>query len=193
MDDLQAIARLKQGDITGLEALVLTYQRQAISTAYLITRDRPLAEDIVQAAFLRVYERISQFDSRRPFGPWFLRSVVNDAIKAATRQTRLVSLENVTSHEADAPTALPSDPSAEAIELLERAETHEAVRSALDQLTPAQRTVIVQRYYLGMSEAEMATALARPTGTIKSRLSAAQKQLRYLLSSFGPRTPGSES
>ena len=92
MEEREAIARLNRGDIAGLETLVRQYQVQAVRTAYLITRDRALAEDIVQAAFLRVYERIGQFDTKRPFGPWFLRSVVNDAIKAATRHEHQVYL-----------------------------------------------------------------------------------------------------
>jgi hypothetical protein len=53
MEEQEAIARLKRGDIGGLEALVRKHQVQAVRTAYLITRDRALAEDIVQTAFLR--------------------------------------------------------------------------------------------------------------------------------------------
>ena len=59
---------------------------RAIRAAYLIVRDRALAEDLVQTAFLRAYDRIGQFDPSRPFAPWFLRSVVNDAVKAAMRR-----------------------------------------------------------------------------------------------------------
>jgi len=88
MEEHEVIARLKRGDIAGLETLVRKYQVQAVRIAYLITRDRALTEDIVQAAFLRAYERIGQFDAERPFGPWFLRSVVNDAVKAAARRER---------------------------------------------------------------------------------------------------------
>ncbi len=52
---------------------------------------------------------------------------------------------------------------------------------ALEQLPPAQRAVIVQRYYLGMSEAEMAGSAEIPSGTIKSRLKTARKGLKNLL------------
>ena len=93
MEEAEAIARLKQGDISGLETLVCRFQVQAVRTAFLITRDRALAEDIVQAAFVRAYECIELFDAGRPFGPWFLRMVVNDAIKTAARRERHVSLE----------------------------------------------------------------------------------------------------
>ena len=83
MDERQAIEHLQRGDIRGLEALVRLHQVRAIRTAYLFTRERQLAQDIVQAAFLRAYERIGQLDPHRPFGPWFLTSVLHDAIKAA--------------------------------------------------------------------------------------------------------------
>ena len=91
MDEAEAIVRLKQGDIGGLEALVQRYQLPALRAAYLITHDRSLAEDVAQAAFLRAYERIDQFDVERPFGPWFLRSVVNDEVKVARRRGRAVA------------------------------------------------------------------------------------------------------
>src|SRR3954447_23317865 len=91
MDEQTAIRRLQQGDIGGLEFLVRRYQTQAVGTAYLISRDPALAEDIVQGAFLRAYERIGQFDPTRSFGPWFLRSVVNDAVKATARRAREVA------------------------------------------------------------------------------------------------------
>ena len=92
MNEHQAIARLKRGDIDGLEPLMQLHQVRAVRTAFLITRDRALAEDVVQAAFVRVYERIAQFDSNRVFEPWLLRIVTNDAVKAATRRERFVPL-----------------------------------------------------------------------------------------------------
>jgi RNA polymerase sigma-70 factor (ECF subfamily) len=96
MDEPQAIAQLKQGDLTGLEFFVRQYQAKAIHTAYLIIGDTDLAEDIVQIAFLRIVQRIDQFDSQRLFQPWFLRAVINDAIKAAQRQQRTVSINTTT-------------------------------------------------------------------------------------------------
>src|SRR5689334_872570 len=92
MEEYEAIRQLQAGNIIGLETLVHRYQAQALGAAYLISRDAALAEDIVQAAFLRVYERIGQFDPARPFGPWLLRSVVNDTLKAVARRARHVPL-----------------------------------------------------------------------------------------------------
>ncbi len=71
--------------------LVRRHQVEALRVAVLITRDRALAEDIVQAGFLRAYERIDQFDADRPFAPWFLRGVVRDAVKLAARHRSIAS------------------------------------------------------------------------------------------------------
>jgi RNA polymerase sigma-70 factor (ECF subfamily) len=64
---------------------------------------------------------------------------------------------------------------------VEAAETADELWAALGQLTPAQRAAIVQRYYLGLSEAEIAASLDCPPSTIKSRLHAARERLRLLL------------
>lgn len=180
MSEGEAIDRLKRGDISGLECLVQTYQLQAVRTAYFITHDRTVAEDIVQTAFLRAYERIVQFDSHRPFGPWFLRGVINDALKAVTRNQHL-------SLEAESDAALGS-----LEDLLARhehgygddmaqADLRHSLREALKRLSPPQRAVIVQRYYLGWSETEIAAQQAWKLGTVKSRLHAARNHLRLLL------------
>lgn len=177
MDEEQAIAHLKQGDPGGLEALVYLYQLQALRAACLIVSDQAMAEDIVQAAFIRAGERIGQFDSQRPFGPWFLRSVVNDALKAVDGQKRFVSLDAMDCEGAPGLT----DPAPLPEELVEAEETVQAVWRAVVQLPPKQRAAIVLRYYLGMSEDEMSEELHGPPGTIKWWLYAARQRLRKLL------------
>lgn len=178
MDEAEAIARLKNGDISGLEALVRQYQVLATRTAFLITRDRPLAEDIVQNAFIKVYERIYQFDSQRTFGPWFVQIVANDAVKAVSRRTPTLSLSNSQGQEWEELTA---DSRLEPTELLEQAETRQAVWSALEKLSPDQRATLVMRYYKGLNEKEMAGQLNIPAGTVKSRLNTARQRLRSMM------------
>ncbi len=63
MNEHQAIAPLKRGDINALEPLMQLHQVRAVRTAFVITRDCALVEDVVQAAFVRVYERIAPFDA----------------------------------------------------------------------------------------------------------------------------------
>lgn len=161
MDEREAVARLKRGDIAGLEALVRRYQVQAVRAAYLITRDRGLAEELVQEAFLRAYERITQFDETQSFGPWFLRIVVNDAVKTAARHRRHVPLEMGDDDNAPIPGHVLADPGLTPDELAERAEVRERIWQALAQLSPAQRAAIVLRYYLGLSERSRRQARTR--------------------------------
>ena len=61
MLDTTAIRRLKNGDIGGLETLITRYQVTEVRTAFLIVHDEQLAEDIVQDAFIRIYQRIRGF------------------------------------------------------------------------------------------------------------------------------------
>jgi RNA polymerase sigma-70 factor (ECF subfamily) len=180
MDEREAIAHLQVGDVGGLEVLVRRYQVRAVRTAYLVTRDRSLAEDVVQAAFVKAYERIGQFDPSRPFGPWFLRSVLHDAIKVARARDRQGSLDAIIQGGETGNDGVTDErPGPE--ELWARAETAEEVWAALGQLTPDQRAAVVARYFLGMSEAEMTGALACPPSTVKWRLHAARNRLRVLL------------
>ena len=77
LDDDEAVRRLKSGDIGGLQILVRRYQVRAVRAAFLVTQDEPLAEDVVQDAFIHLHQRINQFDDRRPLEPYLMRSVIN--------------------------------------------------------------------------------------------------------------------
>ncbi len=181
MEEHEAIARARKGDLTGLEVLVARYQVRAVRTAYLIVRDRQLAEDIVQQAFIRAYERIGQLDPERPFAPWFLRSVANDAIKAVARGRRLIAL-HAGREEGRLPLdELLADPRGGPAEQLDEAERSEALWQAIGRLPAQQRAAIVLRYFAGLSDAEIAAKMASPPPTIRWRLHAARQRLRELL------------
>jgi RNA polymerase sigma-70 factor (ECF subfamily) len=177
MDDLQAIHLLKKGDIGGLESLVNRYQVKAMRTAFLITRDEQLAEDVVQETFVRVFQRIRRFDESRPFAPYLLRSVVNAALDAAQktskREQAFGELESVERLIVDAITVEGQ---------VEFNTLKRDILSALARLSARQRAAIVMRYYLEMSEKEMSESLNAAPGTVKWLLNAARERLRRLLS-----------
>jgi RNA polymerase sigma-70 factor (ECF subfamily) len=178
MDDSHAIRRLKNGDIGGLEILVTRYQHKAVQTAYLITHDEQLAEDVAQETFVRMYQRIRHFDEDRPFGPYLLRSVANAALNAAETGARWMQFGAGTDVERVAELL------AEAVSVEEQAEYARLkgeIARALAALPPRQRAAIVQRYYLGMSEKEMAESLSAAPGTVKWLLNTARHHLRSLL------------
>lgn len=178
LKEQEAIQCLKHGDINGLKALVERYQSKAIRTAYLITRDIGLAEDIVQDSFLRAYKSIHGFDGNRPFEPWFLRSVTNASVKAMQKAERQIQFGVDVEEEAFIQLVLHS----ESVESqAETVETHQQVWDAMQKLSPRQRAVIVQRYFLEMTEKDMSTELNIAPGTIKWLLNAARERLRALI------------
>jgi len=179
MDEHEAIRRLKQHDLRGLESLVHDHQLEAVRVAMLVTRERALAEDVVQNSFVRVCEKIEQFDARRPFRPWFLRIVTNAALKAVTRGRREISYEMLAAEAIGAGARLlaADDPQEQA----ERSERASVLRAAVDGLSPEQRAAIVLHYYLGFKESEIAGQVGRPLGTVKRRLHDARLRLRALL------------
>ncbi len=93
MDDLEAIRLLKSGDLSGLEALMERYQVKAARAAFLITHDKALAQDVVQETFLRIHDRIHQFDPSQPFEPYLIRSVIHASLNAVRGDKRLASLD----------------------------------------------------------------------------------------------------
>ena len=178
VDEKQAIQRLKNGDISGLEFLVARHQVKAVRTAYLITRDLGLAEDIVQDAFLQAYRAIRGFDSTRSFEPWFLRSVVNASVKMMQKSARQVQVGD------DADESLFAELAARVESVEEQVESTEVqnqIWDAMQKLSPRQRAVIVQRYFLEMSEKEMAEEAGSAVGTVKWMLNAARERLRGLI------------
>lgn len=178
MDEQRAIQQLKQGNIDGLEFLVTRFQLKAVRTAYLITQDLGLAEDVVQDSFIQTYRAIRGFDASRPFEPWFLRSVVNASVKMMQRSARQVQVGNEEGESVLEKLAM----TIESIEVqVESITDQNQIQEALLKLSPRQRAVIIQRYFLQMSEAEMARESGAAAGTIKWLLNAARKRLRGLL------------
>jgi RNA polymerase sigma-70 factor, ECF subfamily len=175
----QAIRRLKRGDISGLEYLIARYQQKALRTAFLITHDEPLAEDVVQDAFVRFYQRAKFFDETRPFEPYFLRSVVNAALNCLEREKRGTSFTHADTSELE--NLLEEAASVE--DQVEFNTLQRQIKECLEELAPRQRAVVVQRYFLEMSEKEMSEALDSPPGTVKWLLNAARARLRSLLGS----------
>jgi RNA polymerase sigma-70 factor (ECF subfamily) len=180
MNEKQAIDRLLILDPEGLAWLVGRCQVKALRVAFLITRERALAEDVVQDKFARLPEMIHTFDRMRPFEPWFLRGVVNAAIRAVSRRSRSISLADGEEAERWLKQLLEQAPGPE--EQVQQAELDQCIWQQMQQLSPQQRAVIIMRYYLEMSEAEMAEVAAVPKGTIKWRLNAARTRLQKLLS-----------
>ncbi len=182
MDESQAIKRLKKGDISGLEFLITRYQVRAVRTAFLITHDEKMAEDVVQDTYLRIYQRIHHFDETQPFEPYFLRSVAHAALNAAEKSSRQVTLS-----EDDEPVILEQliRSASTTEDLVDYTLLKQEIFSVLAKLSPRERSVIVERYYLEMSEKEMADKHSIAPGTVKWLLNEARRHLRAFMKPEG--------
>jgi RNA polymerase sigma-70 factor (sigma-E family) len=137
-------------------------------TAYLLTGDWHLAEDLLQAALLRTYERRRRLRDLDRLEPYTRRVLVT----TFTSWTRRRSFrERPTEH-------LPDRPGADATEAYAE---RDRVWSAVKALPPRQRAVLVLRYYEDRSEAEIADLLGVSPGTVKSHASRALDALRDAL------------
>jgi RNA polymerase sigma factor (sigma-70 family) len=173
LDELELVERAKKGDTGAYEVLVRTYQGVAQRTAYVITGDAGDAEDAAQSAFIKAYYALGRFRSDAPFRPWLLKIVANEARNrrrsAGRREGLRLRLEEDRPREDAAP-------SPEAAVLA--GEPRRVLVDALNSLKEGERRVIALRYFLDLSEKEMAAVMGVSKGTVKSRLSRAMKKLR---------------
>ncbi|HEX7472754.1 MAG TPA: sigma-70 family RNA polymerase sigma factor [Candidatus Limnocylindrales bacterium] len=176
LEDSELIERARRGDIGAYGELVQRHQEVAVRTAYLACGDASEAEDATQEGFLKAHAALSRFRADAPFRPWLLRIVVNEARnrrRSAGRRTGL-ALRMAEDRPAD-----DAAPSPEGVVLA--AEARDELLAALRRLGDDDRLVIGCRYLLELSEAETATALGVPPGTVKSRLSRALGRLRMTM------------
>lgn len=170
------VERARRGDGEAYGELVIRYQAIAARTAYVITRDAAEAEEAAQDAFVKAYQALGRFREGAPFRPWLLRIVANEAINRRTSAARRPTVELTAAFDRplDDRAASPEDAAL-------AAETRRTVLEALDRLREDDRLVIAYRYFLDLSEAEMADTLGVARGTVKSRLSRAMARLREVM------------
>lgn len=160
------------------EELVRRYQEIAVRTAHLFAPDGD-AEDAAQDAFVKAYAALPRFRPDAPFRPWLLRIVANEARNRRRSAGRRAGLALRAAEDRPSGDAAPSPESAVLAH-----EARAALVAAVNRLRDDDREVIAARYFLDLSEAEMAEALSIPRGTVKSRLSRATDRLRASLASL---------
>jgi RNA polymerase sigma factor (sigma-70 family) len=177
LDDRELVERAKRGEVDAYEKLVQRHQAVAHRTAYLIAGTTGEAEDAVQEAFVKAYYALGRFRQDAPFRPWLLKIVANEARNRRRKAGRQADLVLRAGEERPSGDAAPS-PEAAALEM----ERHHLLMAALNRLREADRTALALRFFLDLSEAEMAAALGCARGTVKSRVSRALGRLREEIS-----------
>ena len=166
--------RARTGDGEAWYRLVSAHQEAIFRLAYLLLGDAYDAEDVTQEAFVRAFRALDQFDVDRPLRPWLLRIASNLAHNRRRSLGRyLEALKRLYS----APERVQPSPAERTGQKWEA----ETLWSAIKQLRPAEQEVVYLRYFLDLSEAEMAAALNVAPGTVKSRLHRAMSRLRLVV------------
>jgi RNA polymerase sigma factor (sigma-70 family) len=171
--DEQVLEAVGRGDDDALGVLYDRFGRLAFRLAFRILRDRALAEDAVQEAFLAVWRSADAYKRERAKpSTWILTVVHRRAVDLVRREQ---SRRGEPLEVAPEPSVGPVDEDAV---LRDR---RAAVQAALTELPGDQRQALELAYYGGLTQSELAERLGVPLGTVKSRMFAGLGRLRELL------------
>jgi RNA polymerase sigma factor (sigma-70 family) len=182
-EDSRLVELARRGDGGAFGQLVRRYSDVAFRVAYLIAGDAADAEDIAQDAFVKAYAALGRFRTDAPFRPWLLQIVANEARNRRRAAGRRAHLALRAADDQRIATSVDAAPSPEAAALAH--EQRQALLEAVNGLREDDRRAITYRYFLDLSEAEVADALGCARGTVKSRLSRALARLREQLAPRG--------
>jgi RNA polymerase sigma-70 factor (ECF subfamily) len=173
--DADLVARVQRGDSDAFDRLARRYAKRAFAVANRMLQNASDAEDVVQDSFIAAVNAMDSFDAARPFGPWFVRIVVNKSLTAI--RSRAAEAKHLRGSE-----LMEGDAVAVSSEVLhERAEIRERFRAALCLLPPRQQLVVQLADVEGFTSAEIALQLEIPSGTVRWLLHQARETLRTAL------------
>ena len=171
--DEQVLEAVGRGDDDALGVLYDRFGRLAFRLAFRIVRDRALAEDAVQEAFLAVWRSADAYKRERAKpSTWILTVVHRRAVDIVRRE------QNRRGEPLEVAPEPESGPADEDAVLRDR---RAAVQAALTELPGEQRQALELAYYGGLTQSELAERLGVPLGTVKSRMFAGLGRLRELL------------
>ena len=187
--DAIAVERTLAGDRDAFRVLVERHSPNVFRLAFRMTGNQHDAEEVVQEAFLRAYQKLSQFAARANFGTWVYRIAANYAIdRMRQRKSEDANREpapraNDDGIEVDAMSFVPdSAPNPERLAQSEQLAEH--MRRAMQELTPAERTAFVMRHWGGSGIEEIAEALKSSSSAAKNTIFRSVQKLRRALEPF---------
>jgi RNA polymerase sigma factor (sigma-70 family) len=173
LSDEQLLEAIAAGDESALGVLYDRFGRIAFGVALRVLRDRALAEDAVQEAFLAIWRSAERYRIERAKpSTWVLTLVHRRAVDLVRREDRRRT-EPLREPAEDAGGEVPDE-----ADLRDR---RAAVQAALQQLPDEQRQALELAYYGGYTQSELAERLGVPLGTVKSRMFAGLTRLRELV------------
>ncbi len=179
LGESELIELAREGNDRAFGVIVSRYEQQVARTAIGMLGDTDEAEDVGQETFIRFYRSLHKFRGESALGTYLTRIAINLSLNEINKKKKTISLfyKNGETDESMYEVPQPGDKFAEA-------DSKEQIDKALQQIDPDFRSVIVLRLIEGYSTRETAKILNLPLGTVLSRLSRAQKNLREILTSL---------
>ena len=189
ISDARAVEQTLAGERDAYRVLVERYSLNLYRLAYRMTGNSHDAEEVVQEAFLRGYQKLAQFAGNSNFGTWVYRIAANYAIDRIRQRNVEESRQALPSKPTDDgrevdPMTTVRDLSASPERLASSAELAAKMKEALDALTPAERTAIVMRHWEGCAIEEIAAVLKSNSNATKNTVFRAVSKLRKALEPF---------
>jgi RNA polymerase sigma-70 factor (ECF subfamily) len=167
--DEDIVSRVIAGETALFELIVRRYNQRLYRAAKAILKDEAEAEDVMQEAYVRAFEKLDQFAGNAKFSTWLTKIAVYEALARLRKRHR----------EGDMPEIINSGDSPERITY--DVEIRRAIEDAVETLPPLYRSVFVLRDVEEMSGAETAECLGITEETVKTRLHRARNLLRHQL------------
>jgi RNA polymerase sigma-70 factor (ECF subfamily) len=185
-DDLTLVHATKKGSVAAFDKIVKRYDSKLLRIAQSVTHNREEAEDAVQEAFFKAYQKLDQFQENAKFSTWMIRIVVNEALMKLRKQ-RTAREESLDINFASDSDVLPrdlADWSPNPQDLYGAVEFREILIKSLSSLPPRLRVVFVLRDIEELSISETCQALGLSVVAVKTRLFRARLQLRERLTRY---------
>jgi RNA polymerase sigma-70 factor (ECF subfamily) len=170
--DDELVARTRQGNVDAFGALVERYMRAAYAVALSVTKRHEDAEDAAQESFLVALQRLEECRSPERFAGWLMTIVRN-------RSRNLVRRESLRDSDPVPDSASHGGPTPDRV--TERMELRGRLTEALSELPEVQREIVLLHDLEGWKHREIAERMDLPSGTIRSHLHFARKELRRIL------------
>ena len=175
-DDQALLAGIRRGDRAAFKALVERYQGPLYNAAFRIVGNSGDAEDVTQVVFLKIVERLDEYDPKYKFFSWIYRIAVNEALNLLRRDRRDEPLDDDV--EFEGPETLNPE------RQLSDMQVSSHVQAALMRLKPDERAVLTLRHFSECSYAEIGDILGLEEKTVKSRLFEARGRLKGHLAAW---------
>lgn len=173
LSDEELVERTRSQDQELYTEIVKRYESKLLRYALSFVRDQHTAEDIIQNAFIKAFINLNGFNTNKKFSSWIYRIVHNESINEIKRGKKQIALEDVPDH------LLKDDANVE--ESIDAKIQTEAVRSHIQQLPLAYRSVIALFFLEEKSYEEISDILRIPIGTVGTRLNRGKKMLSTLI------------